>query len=267
LIILSAGAIDSTLLLLRSGIGPAASLKRAGVECRADHSGVGENLHDHLLTAGNVYRTKKTLPPSRLQHSESMTYLDSGDLSRTIGVPDVVVGCAAASVVTECFERPESGTAFTLLSGVTHPTSRGRIALSGPGVGDAPLIDPAYLSTDHDRRLVRRALDLARMIGHQPALDEWRAEEIYPGIDCTSDADLDAFVQRAVWTHHHPVGTCRMGSSPESVVDGDLKLHGFEGLHVVDASVIPAITSGPVHAAVLAIAETFAAQIGGPLLA
>jgi pyridoxine 4-oxidase len=105
------------------------------------------------------------------------------------------------------------------------------------------------------------------MIGHQPALDEWRAEEIYPGIDCTSDADLDAFVQRAVWTHHHPVGTCRMGSSPESVVDGDLKLHGFEGLHVVDASVIPAITSGPVHAAVLAIAETFAAQIGGPLLA
>jgi len=267
LILLSAGAIDSTLLLLRSGIGPAESLRRAGVECRADHPGVGENLHDHLLTAGNVYRTKKTLPPSRLQHSESMTYLDSGDLSRTAGVPDVVVGCAAAPVVTECFERPESGTAFTLLSGVTHPTSRGRITLSGPGVGDAPLIDPAYLTTEHDRRLVRRALDLARMIGRQTALDEWRAEEIYPGIDCRSDADIDAFLQRAVWTHHHPVGTCRMGSAPGSVVDADLKLHGFEGLHVVDASVIPSLTSGPVHAAVLAIAETFAAEIARPLLA
>jgi pyridoxine 4-oxidase len=68
-------------------------------------------------------------------------------------------------------------------------------------------------------------------------------------------------------THHHPVGTCRMGSTAGSVVDPDLKLQGFEGLHVVDASVIPAITSGPIHAAVLAIAETFAADIAGPLLA
>jgi pyridoxine 4-oxidase len=154
-----------------------------------------------------------------------------------------------------------------LLSGVTHPTSRGRLALSGPGLDDAPLIDPAYLATDHDRRLVRKALDLARLIGRQPELEEWRAQEIYPGIECKSDADLDAFLQRAVMTHHHPVGTCRMGAAPGSVVDGELKLYGFEGLHVVDASVMPRITSGPVHAAVLAIAETFAAQIAAPLLA
>jgi pyridoxine 4-oxidase len=266
-IMVCAGAIGSPLLLLRSGIGPAESLKRAGVGCRSDHPGVGENLHDHLLTAGNVYRTKQILPPSRLQHSESLTYLSSEDLNRTAGVPDVVVGCVAAPVVTECFERPENGTAFTLLSGVTHPTSRGRIALSGPALDDAPLIDPAYLTTDHDRRLVRRALALARMIGHQPALGDWRAAEIHPGVDCRSEADLDAFLQRAVMTHHHPVGTCRMGSQAGSVVDGDLKLHGHDGLHVVDASVIPAITSGPVHAAVLAIAETFAAEIAGPLLA
>jgi pyridoxine 4-oxidase len=146
---------------------------------------------------------------------------------------------------------------------VTHPTSRGRITLSGAGVDDPPLIDPAYLSTDHDRRLARRALQTARMIGHHPALDEWRAEEIYPGTDCRSEADLDEFLQRAVMTHHHPVGTCRMGS----VVDADLKLQGFEGLHVVDASVIPSITSGPIHAAVLAIAETFAADVAGPMLA
>lgn len=267
LILLCAGAIGSPLLLLRSGIGPAASLKRAGVGCRSDHPGIGENLHDHLLTAGNVYRTRKPLPPSRLQHSESLTYLHSEDLTRKTGVPDVVVGCVAAPVVTECFERPASGTAFTLLSGVTHPTSRGRLALSGPGLDDAPLIDPAYLATDHDRRLVRKALDLARLIGRQPELEEWRAQEIYPGIECKSDADLDAFLQRAVMTHHHPVGTCRMGAAPGSVVDGELKLYGFEGLHVVDASVMPRITSGPVHAAVLAIAETFAAQIAAPLLA
>lgn len=261
--ILCAGAIASPLLLMRSGIGPARSLARAGVACIADHAAIGENLHDHLLTAGNVYRAKRPVPPSLLQHSESLTYLDSGDLTRSDGVPNIVVGCVAAPTVTECFERPASGAAYTLLSGATHPTSRGRLTLGGPGVDDPPLIDPAYLSTDYDRRLARQALEVARMIGHQPALDDWRAEEIYPGINCRSDADLDAFVQRAVMTHHHPVGTCGMGS----VVDADLKLHGFEGLYVVDASVIPSITSGPVHAAVLGIAETFAADVAGPLLA
>jgi pyridoxine 4-oxidase len=261
--ILCAGAIASPLLLLRSGIGPAKSLERAGVRCISDHSGVGENLHDHLLTAGNVYRAKRPVPPSRLQHSESLTYVHGGDLTRTDGAPDVVLGCVAAPTVTECFAPPAMGTAYTILSGVTHPTSRGRITLTGPEVTDPAEIDPAYLSTDHDRRLVRRALDLARMVGHQAALADWRAEEIYPSADCRSDSDLDAFLERSVMTHHHPVGTCRMGHSAGSVVDPDLKVHGFERLFVVDASVIPAIPSGPIHAAVIAIAETFAAEIAG----
>jgi pyridoxine 4-oxidase len=259
--ILCAGAVATPLLLMRSGIGPARSLERAGVVCISDHSGVGENLHDHLLTAGNVYRARQPVPPSRLQHSESLTYVHGGDLTRIDGAPDVVLACVAAPTVTECFERPAMGTAYTILSGVTHPTSRGRITLTGPEATDPPSIDPEYLSTDHDRRLAREALDLARMVGHQPALSEWRAEEIYPGVDCRSDADLDAFLERAVMTHHHPVGTCRMGRAAGSVVDADLKLNGFERLYVVDASVIPAITSGPIHAAVLAIAETFAADV------
>jgi len=262
-----AGAIETPLLLMRSGIGPAHSLERARVECVSDHPGVGGNLHDHLLTAGNVYRAKKPVPPSRLQHSESLTYVHGSDLTRMEGAPDVVLACVAAPTVTECLHRPEMGSAYTILSGVTHPTSRGRITLSGPEVGDPPMIDPNYLSTDHDRRLVRQALDLARTVGHQSALAEWRAEEIFPGTDCRSDADLDAFVQRAVMTHHHPVGTCRMGHEQSSVVDADLKLRGFEQLYIVDASVIPAITSGPIHAAVLAIAETFAADIMAPHLA
>ncbi len=260
-VILCAGAIASPLLLMRSGIGPAKSLERAGVRCITDHAGVGENLHDHLLTAGNVYRAKKPVPPSRLQHSESLSYFHSDDLTCVDGTPDVVLGCVAAPTVTEHFARPAIGTAYTILSGVTHPTSRGRIRLTGPDVNDPAEIDPAYLSTDHDRRLVRRALDLARMVGHQAALAEWRAEEIYPGIDCRSNADLDTFLQHAVMTHHHPVGTCRMGRSAESVVDADLRLRGCERLFVVDASVIPSIPSGPIHAAVIAIAETFAAEI------
>jgi pyridoxine 4-oxidase len=167
----------------------------------------------------------------------------------------------AAPSVTECFERPAMGSAYTILSGVTHPTSRGRITLTGPDLADPPTIDPQYLSTEHDRRLARQALDLARMVGQHAALAEWRAVELYPGADCRSDAALDAFLARAVMTHHHPVGTCRMGRGAGGVVDADLKLHGFERVYVVDASVIPAIPSGPIHAAVLAIAETFAADI------
>jgi pyridoxine 4-oxidase len=265
LTVLSLGAIASPLLLMRAGMGPARDLEKAGVRCIADLPAVGGNLHDHLLTAGNVYRTRKALPPSRLQHSESLTYLNADDPTRGDGPPDIVLGCVAAPTVTECFERPQAGSAFTILSGVTHPTSRGRIALTGPGVEHPPRIDPAYLSTEHDRRLARRALDLARMIGHGAALAEWRAEEIHPGIACRSAADLEAFLQRAVMTHHHPVGTCRMGSGDDSVVDADLRLRGFERVHVVDASVIPSITSGPVHAAVLAIAETFAASFAEPV--
>jgi len=265
--VLCAGAIGTPLLLMRSGLGPQAALAQAGIPCRADLAGVGTNLHDHLLTAGNVYRSARPVPPSRLQHSESMTYLNSANLADATAQPDVVVGCAVAPIVTEGFEAPPYGSAYTLLSGVTHPTSRGSITPTGPSLQDEARIDPAYLSTGHDRRLARVALDLARRIGAQPALAAWRAAEIYPGADCRDDAALDAFVQRAVWTHHHPVGTCRMGRDAGSVVDADLKLHGFDGLYVVDASVIPTITTGPIHAAVLAIAETFAADVAAPLLA
>jgi choline dehydrogenase-like flavoprotein len=260
--LLCAGAVASPLLLLRSGIGPAAALAAAGVACVADLAGVGENLHDHLLAAGNVYRARQTVPPSRLQHSESLTYLVADAVADAGRVPDVVLGCVAAPTVTECFQAPDYGAAYTILSGVTHPTSRGRIAITGPQASDPPIIDPAYLSTEQDRVLARRALELARWVGHAPALDAWRAEEIYPGAACRDDAAMDAFLQRAVMTHHHPVGTCCMGD----VVDADLRLRGFSGCHVVDASVIPAIPSGPIHAAVLAIAETFAADIAPGIL-
>ncbi|TBW41335.1 pyridoxine 4-oxidase [Siculibacillus lacustris] len=257
--LIAAGAVASPLLLMRSGIGPAGDLAAAGITCRLDRPDVGANLHDHLLTAGNVYRAARPVPPSRLQHSESLMYLDADDPTRAGGPPDVVLGCVVAPSVSEGFAAPAYGTAYTLLSGVTHPTSRGRLTVTGPSVGDAPLIDPAYLSTDHDRRLMRRALELAREVGAGAALAGWRAEEILPGLDVRSPAAVDDFLQRAVITHHHPVGTCRMGADADAVVDADLRLCGCDGAFVVDASVIPTITSGPIHAAVLAIAETFAA--------
>ncbi|GAB4064662.1 GMC family oxidoreductase N-terminal domain-containing protein [Ancylobacter sonchi] len=262
-ICLCAGTVASPLLLMRSGIGPAEELKAAGIACVADRKEVGGNLHDHLLTAGNVYRARREVPPSRLQHSESLMYLNAEDPTRPDGPPDVVLGCVAAPSVSESFAAPAYGSAYTILSGVTHPTSRGRLTVTGPDLDAPPRIDPAYLSTEHDRRLARRALELAREIGHSDALSDWRDTEIFPGINVRSQAEIDDFLSRAVITHHHPVGTCRMGKDAESVVDAELKLRGFEGLHVVDASVIPSITSGPVHAAILAIAETFAAGFAG----
>ncbi|WP_367118785.1 GMC oxidoreductase [Mesorhizobium sp.] len=155
-------------------------------------------------------------------------------------------------------ECPALWPAFTILSGVTHPTSRGRIAPSGPGRNDAPIIDPHYLETEHDRAVFRLALKTARTIGHHAALDEWRDVEVLPGSPVRSDADLDAFIASAASTHHHPAGTCRMGGDADAVVDPDLRLNGFDNVFIVDASVMPTIPSGPINAAIVAIAETWA---------
>jgi pyridoxine 4-oxidase len=257
-VIVCTGAVASPLLLMRSGIGDPDELARAGVACTVPLPAVGKNLHDHLLIAGNVYRARRRVPPTRLQLSESLMYLHSDDLARADGSPDVVLGCVVVPAVSECFERPAAGTAYTLLAGACHPTSRGTIRLSGPSLTDAPIIDPAYLATEADRRGFRAALRTARAVGAAAPLADWRAEEYLPGPGIDDDAALDAFIAKAVITHHHPVGTCSMGRGEDAVVDGDLKVRGVGNLYVVDASVIPKLPAGPVNAAVVAIAETFA---------
>jgi pyridoxine 4-oxidase len=254
-VVLSAGAIGSPLLLMRSGIGDPEELKEAGVDCRLGLRGVGHNLHDHLLAAGLVFSARQPVAPSRLQHSESLMYLHSHRPSRADGAPDTAIACVVLPVVTERFARPEVGRAYTLMCGVTHPKSRGSVRLGGPDSDDPPIIDPAYLSDERDRHAFRDSLRLAREIGHAPPLDVWRDSEILPGPHVRSDAAVDAFLADAAMTHHHPVGACQMGSDDRAVVDGGLRVRGFDNLYVVDASVIPTITTGPVNAAVTAIAE------------
>ncbi|MGV0819875.1 GMC family oxidoreductase [Martelella sp. AMO21009] len=255
-IVLSAGALESPALLMRSGIGPRAVLQAASVDCLIDMPGIGRNLQDHLLGAGNLYATRKHLPASRLQHSESMAYMRAGDFTAA-GRPEIVVGCGVAPITSECIQTPEPGTAYSLLFGVTNPTSRGSLAISGPGLDDRLIIDPAYLETEHDRAMFRSALEAARTIGHADGLAEWRDRELAPG-PLGSKAEIDEFIARAAITHHHPSGTCRMGKDVDAVVDPDLKLKSLDNLHVVDASVMPSLTAGPIHAAILAIAESFA---------
>lgn len=258
-VVLCAGALESPALLMRSGIGPCDVLKAADVDCLIDMPEIGRNLQDHLLGAGNLYTTRKHLPPSRLQHSEAMTYMRAGDFSAT-GQPEIVVGCGVAPIVSERLQAPAPGEAYTLLFGVTHPTSRGTLRISGPELDNQLVIDPAYLRTEHDRKMMRAALEAARTIGHADGLAEWRDREVYPG-SLKSIAEIDDFIANAVITHHHPCGTCRMGNDDSSVVDPNLRLQALDNLHIVDASIMPNLTAGPIHAAVLAIAETFARRM------
>jgi pyridoxine 4-oxidase len=261
-VILAAGALASPALLMRSGLGKACELEALGISCKIPLEKVGKNLHDHLLAAGNVWLARQPIAKTRLQHSESLMYLNSADITLADAQPDIVLGCVCAPSVAESFPQPAPGTTYTLLCGVTRPTSRGEIRLTGPDIRDKLLIDPAYLQTEYDRQTFLKALKIARRIGNDRALSPWRESEWLPGEDMQDEATLNAFLARAVITHHHPVGTCQMGKTDkESVVDSRLKIHGLDNGYIVDASVIPSITSGPVHAAVLAIAESFAARL------
>src|SRR5690625_4725952 len=121
------GSIATPLLLMRSGVGDPHILKKAGITPQIALPEVGKNLHDHLL-AGNTYSSKRTVPPTKTQISESMTYLSSAGPQITDGTPDVVVGCSVAPTVSEANSSLlKEGTGFSLLFGVTHPTSRGSI--------------------------------------------------------------------------------------------------------------------------------------------
>jgi pyridoxine 4-oxidase len=261
-VILAAGAIGSPLLLLRSGIGPAAELRGLGIDVRLDLPGVGRNLHDHLLSGGNVYRARHAVPPSRYQNSESLMYLRR-DGAPQGAAPEMVLACVVAPVVTEQFSAPPFGEAYTLMFGFTHPKSRGSIRLASADPRAAPLIDPNYLAEPHDREIYLEALEKAREVGAARAFDDWRAAELLPGAGYMSRTEKLAFLEKAAFTHHHPVGTCRMGEGEDAVVDSALALRGIGGLSICDASIIPSITTGPVNAAIVAMAERFSDLLKG----
>jgi len=259
-VILAAGAIASPLLLLRSGVGPAGELRALGISARHDLPGVGRNLHDHLLSGGNVYRSRRPVPPSRYQHSESLMYIPRQGAK---GAPELVLACVIAPVTTELFTPPPPGEAYTIMFGFTHPHSRGSVTLASADPNVAPLIDPNYLAEEYDRAAYLHALEVAQAVGGAGALSDWRLEEYLPGPAVNSTASRRAFLEQAAFTHHHPVGTCRMGCNAEAVAGPDLKLRGLDNLYVCDASVMPSITTGPVNAAIVAIAERFSDLLRG----
>ncbi|WP_334153067.1 GMC family oxidoreductase [Microbacterium sp.] len=251
-VILSAGAIGSPVILLRSGIGPAAELEALGIPVVQDLPGVGKNLHDHLLSPVIFTTTDRPVGPPQPGVSVTQTHLfwrSRDDLD----VPDTQPINFSVPMWGELEPRGDDG--FTLMAGMITPHSRGALTLSGPALDDAPNIDLAALADDRDVASLAASVRQCRRIGAQPALaEEWGAVEVYPGPD-VADAEVEDWVRRTAITYHHQVGTCRMGTDADAVVDPQLRVRGIRGLRVIDASVIPTVPSGNTNAPAAMIGE------------
>ena len=144
-----------------------------------------------------------------------------------------------------------------------RPTSTGRITLRSSDPYDHPVIDANYLATEKDRRDAVTCVREAREIGEADALAPYREREVRPGPDVQSDEEILEFVRETTDTGYHPCGTCKMGQDEMAVVDDDLRVHGLEGLRVIDASIMPNVPSGNTNAPTIAIAERGAAILKG----
>ena len=275
-VVLSAGAIGSPQILQLSGIGPGALLQRHGIEVRHELPGVGANLQDHLQIR-SVYavtgaKTLNTLANSlwgkaqigleyALKRSGPMSMAPSqlGAFTRSSPAqawPDLEYHVQPLSL--DAFGEPlHRFDAITASVCNLKPTSRGTVRIVSPRPEDAPAIAPNYLSTAEDRRVAAESLRVTRRIVSQPAMARYAPREVKPGEQYRSDDDLARLAGDIASTIFHPVGTCRMGRADDvnAVVDPRLRLRGVAGLRVVDASVMPTITSGNTNSPTLMIAE------------
>jgi choline dehydrogenase len=253
-VVVSCGTIESPPLLMRSGIGPADHLREIGIEVTVDLPGVGQNLHDHLLSPVIFSAEREIGPPTPgLFAAQSHLWARS---SPDLPGPDLQPLHFMMPLYEEWMEGPEN--AFSLMAGMIRPESRGSIRLTGPELDDELAIDPRILSAPADMASLEAAVTLCRRMGAAPALQEWGAREIYPGPEVASEDDLRDWIRRSAITYHHQVGTCKMGTDEEAVVDPRLRVHGVEGLRVADASIMPMVTSGNTNAPSVLIGERLA---------
>lgn len=284
-VILSAGAVNSPQLLELSGIGDARRLAELGIAVVNDLRGVGENLQDHLQLRVayrvNGVRTLNTLSarwwgklmiglqyamfqsgPMSMAPSQLGAFAKSDPGDPALTRPDLEYHVQPLSL--ERFGEPlHAFDAFTASVCHLRPTSRGSIHVVSADPATAPSIAPNYLSTDHDCRVAANALRLTRRIAASPALARYRPEEIRPGMAFQTEEQLREAVGNIGTTIFHPVGTCRMGRADDAdaVVDARLRVRGVQGLRVVDASVMPFITSGNTNSPTLMIAERAADMV------
>jgi choline dehydrogenase len=275
-VILSAGSIGSVQILQLSGIGPAELLRAKGVPVRVDLPGVGANLQDHLQIR-SVYKVRNATTLNTLANSlwgKAMIGLEYA-LKRTgpMSMAPSQLGAFTRSdpgrvwpniqyhvqpLSLDAFGEPlHSFPAITASVCNLNPTSRGSVQIKSPRFEDAPAIAPNYLATSEDRQVAADSLRVTRRIMAQPAMAPFAPEEFKPGVQYQSDEELAKLAGDIASTIFHPVGTTRMGreDDPMAVVNSRLQVRGVAGLRVVDAGVMPTITSGNTNSPTLMIAE------------
>jgi choline dehydrogenase len=274
-IILSGGAIGSPHMLMLSGIGPAEHLHSHGIRVRHDLPGVGQNLQDHLDICTLVSSRQKTTYDQLSEIAVGLRYLfgrkgpGTSNIAEAGGFvvsrhatddrPDIQMHFAPVMLDDHGRNRLP-GHGMTIHACPLRPESRGEIRLKSRDPATAPALQPNYLSADYDRRMMLECARLAREIYAQPAFTPFTSEEILPGKQMQSDVELMDFIKRKAETIYHPIGTCKMGDDALAVVNHKLRVHGLEGLAVVDASIMPTLVSGNTNAPAIMIAEKYAAE-------
>ena len=284
-VILSAGSIGSPHLLQLSGIGSKEVLEKAGIECLHELNGVGENLQDHLefyfqfkctqpitingeldwwskLKIGVRWIVKKDGLGST-NHFESCGFIRS---KAGIEWPDLQYHFLPAAMRYDG-KQAFDGHGFQVHIGHNKPKSRGSVQVVSNQPEVAPKITFNYLQHEDDIQGFRDCVRLTREIINQPALDHYRGEEIQPGIHIQSDEEIDIFVRESVESAYHPSCSCKMGTDELSVVDPETKVHGIQGLRVVDSSIFPTIPNGNLNAPTIMLAERASDLIKGHTLA
>lgn len=264
-VVVTAGAIHTAKLLMLSGIGNAEQLQKLGIAPVVNLWGVGQNLQDHVLFSGVVYSYKGKMPdrPADSNAVEAEVYFASGLSSHPADINLVLeqLPIATPEAVARFGPLPKEG--FTIAPALIQPTSRGQVRLASADWRAAPIIEGNYLGTEHDLAASMRAIEVARELGRQAALDRVREAEVIPGPNATSRRDLVDLARTASASFGHAVGTAKIGSDSDAVVDSNLRVHGVRGLRVADASVMPTIVCGPTNAPSIMIGGRAAELIKG----
>ncbi|KVQ61100.1 GMC family oxidoreductase [Burkholderia territorii] len=282
-VILSAGAINSPQLLMLSGIGPAAMLRRHGIAVIEDRRGVGANLQDHPTVSVAVanpgaqsyaltWRTASRAALAPLNYLFGRRGMLASNAAEAGGFIRSTPGLDRPDVqYTFMVGMKESARTLPRRHGVVlhaallRPLARGSVTLASADPAARPVLEGRFLEHQAEVDTLIRGLREARRILGMPAIARYTGEEYAPGAASTSDAELEAFVRNYTATTYHPVGTCRMGASgdADAVVDAQLRVHGVDGLRVVDASIMPNIIGGNTAAPSMMIGERAAALISG----
>lgn len=257
-VILSAGAIDSPKLLMLSGIGDVSQLESHGVPVRASLPGVGLNLCDH--PGSNLVFAPRSMDPA----SGNSNLIEGGLFMKSASMNDGFGADIQFFTIPFAPLQPGAqgnGKVMSICVQTCRPKSRGRVSLRSADPMDTPIIDPRYMTHAYDMAIQIEGLRAARHIAAQEPLKSLFAKELMPGLHVTDDAALDYYIRTSSACIWHPVGTCRMGSGSDAVVDAQLRVHGVQSLRVVDASIMPQITSGNTNAPTIMIAEKAADMI------